>query len=81
MCDSCEVLTINGVYCHELGCPEAWKDEIIYQYVQNDFFILNQYEPKDISFHNRLIAIQELTDLGLVKKRNCDGIAWEKITI
>jgi hypothetical protein len=27
MCDSCEVLTINGVYCHELGCPEAWKDE------------------------------------------------------
>lgn len=55
--------------------------EIIYQYVQNDFFILNQYEPKDISFHNRLIAIQELTDLGLIKKRNCDGIAWEKITL
>ena len=27
MCNSCEALTINGVYCHEHGCPDAWKDE------------------------------------------------------
>lgn len=27
-CDACEVLTINGVRCHEHGCPDAWKDEI-----------------------------------------------------
>lgn len=27
-CDSCEVLYINGVKCHETGCPEAWKDEV-----------------------------------------------------
>jgi len=26
MCNSCEVLAINGVRCHETGCPEAWKD-------------------------------------------------------
>ena len=26
MCTSCDALTINGVYCHELGCPDAWKD-------------------------------------------------------
>jgi len=26
MCSSCEVLYINGVKCHETGCPEAWKD-------------------------------------------------------
>jgi len=26
-CNSCEALTINGVYCHETGCPEAWRDE------------------------------------------------------
>jgi len=26
MCDSCEVLYINGIKCHEQGCPEAWKD-------------------------------------------------------
>lgn len=25
-CDSCEVLVINGVICHECGCPDAWKD-------------------------------------------------------
>lgn len=27
MCSSCEVLNINGVACHETGCPEAFKDE------------------------------------------------------
>ena len=26
MCDSCEVLNINGVNCHEHGCPDAWKE-------------------------------------------------------
>lgn len=26
MCDQCEVLNINGVNCHEHGCPDAWKD-------------------------------------------------------
>lgn len=27
MCNQCEALTINGVYCHEIGCPVAWQDE------------------------------------------------------
>jgi len=26
MCNSCEVLFINGLKCHEYGCPESWKD-------------------------------------------------------
>ena len=26
MCDQCEALMINGVHCHETGCPDAWKD-------------------------------------------------------
>ena len=25
-CQSCEVLMINGVRCHEIGCPDSWKD-------------------------------------------------------
>jgi len=25
-CQGCEVLTINGVRCHESGCPDAWRD-------------------------------------------------------
>jgi len=28
MCDQCEALMINGLYCHEIGCPDAWKDQI-----------------------------------------------------
>lgn len=24
-CDSCEALTINGLYCHETGCPRAGR--------------------------------------------------------
>lgn len=27
MCDQCEVLMIQGVKCHETGCPDAWQDE------------------------------------------------------
>ncbi|KKN26572.1 hypothetical protein LCGC14_0873400 [marine sediment metagenome] len=26
MCDSCEVLNINGRNCHEIGCPDVWLD-------------------------------------------------------
>ncbi len=26
-CDQCQMLSINGVPCHELGCPSAWRDE------------------------------------------------------
>ncbi len=25
-CDGCEILSINGVLCHEHGCPHAWRD-------------------------------------------------------
>lgn len=28
MCDFCEALSINGVKCHETGCPDAWRDEV-----------------------------------------------------
>jgi hypothetical protein len=28
MCDSCEILYINGNKCHEAGCPEQFKDEV-----------------------------------------------------
>jgi hypothetical protein len=26
-CEQCEIMYINGVRCHETGCPDAWKDE------------------------------------------------------
>lgn len=25
VCDQCQVLVINGVVCHEIGCPDGWK--------------------------------------------------------
>jgi hypothetical protein len=25
-CNSCEIVYVNGVRCHEHGCPEAWRD-------------------------------------------------------
>ncbi len=25
-CPQCDSITINGLYCHEEGCPEAWRD-------------------------------------------------------
>jgi len=26
-CPSCAQVSINGVVCHEQGCPDAWRDE------------------------------------------------------
>ena len=26
-CNDCSPSCINGVLCHETGCPSAWKDE------------------------------------------------------
>ena len=26
VCHSCDLLRINGVICHEIGCPDAWRD-------------------------------------------------------
>jgi len=26
LCESCDCLFINGIKCHEIGCPDAWKD-------------------------------------------------------
>ena len=26
-CEQCEVMTINGIRCHETGCPIAYKDQ------------------------------------------------------
>ena len=26
VCHSCNLLRINGLVTHEIGCPEAWKD-------------------------------------------------------
>lgn len=29
MCKSCESVSINGVLCHELGCPDAYQGKEI----------------------------------------------------
>lgn len=26
-CDHCAAVMINGVFCHEHGCPVAWQDK------------------------------------------------------
>ena len=26
-CDGCSPVVIQGLFCHEIGCPEAWRDE------------------------------------------------------
>ena len=25
-CQSCDAAMINGLFCHEIGCPDAWRD-------------------------------------------------------
>ena len=26
-CRSCSAAVVNGVFCHEHGCPDAWRDK------------------------------------------------------
>lgn len=28
-CESCNVVVINGLYTHEFGCPDSWRDQIL----------------------------------------------------
>lgn len=28
-CNSCQSVCINGIPCHETGCPDAWRDKAI----------------------------------------------------
>lgn len=27
-CSQCELMMVNGIIVHEIGCPLAWRDEI-----------------------------------------------------
>jgi len=27
-CNGCSPTTVNGVLCHESGCPDAWRDDM-----------------------------------------------------
>ncbi len=40
-CNSCNVLYINSVKCHEADCPEQWKDEI-----RECLFCGNDFKPE-----------------------------------
>ena len=42
MCEQCETMTINGVLCHEHGCPDAWKD-----YARECIWCGQQFIPED----------------------------------
>lgn len=28
-CDGCSPCMINGIFCHEQGCPDAWRDQVV----------------------------------------------------
>ena len=37
-CDGCAPSRINGVLCHESGCPDAWRDYQVACYTCGDGF-------------------------------------------
>lgn len=47
-CTSCEVVSINGVACHETGCPDSWKDPVTGKgYKRECKWCGTQFEPED----------------------------------
>jgi len=48
MCDQCQAVTINGVGCHETGCPNSWKDPATDQpYLKECFVCGCDFSPED----------------------------------
>ena len=45
MCQQCETVHINGVKCHEQGCPDAWMDYIAVA-TSNQKISINQFATK-----------------------------------
>jgi len=46
-CNGCNPSMINGVLCHEQGCPYAWKDkQISCTECGADFYPKNRYDQK-----------------------------------
>ena len=41
-CESCDVLVINNVICHEIGCPDAWRDS-----TRNCKWCGSEFQPED----------------------------------
>jgi hypothetical protein len=45
MCESCQLVSINGIKCHEQGCPDAWMD-----YPRECLWCGAEFEPEDEGF-------------------------------
>lgn len=47
-CNSCCVVSINGVACHEIGCPDKWIDPSTGKgYVRECKWCGSGFEPED----------------------------------
>ena len=44
MCNQCEILNINGINCHETGCPESWREETLCKWCGSAFIPDNQWQ-------------------------------------
>lgn len=45
-CESCNSATINGVFCHERGCPDSWKYRVNDCFECGCFFVLEHKDQK-----------------------------------
>ena len=44
-CNDCEVVYINGVRCHEAGCPIAWVDHLrVCEWCGSEFMPEERYQ-------------------------------------
>lgn len=44
-CDGCSPSMINGIFCHEQGCPDEWRDrKIDCSECGCDFYPLTRYQ-------------------------------------
>lgn len=63
-CNSCQLVRINGVVCHETGCPESWRNPVTGRgYPVPCWQCGYDFEPEDkANRHSRCPDCQECED-------------------
>lgn len=69
-CNSCDSTTINGIFSHEIGCPDSWMQLTNCKNCNYEFMPEHKTEFCSQSCYNDYIGFPELDDFELLPDSN-----------
>lgn len=74
MCDSCQILRINGIITHETGCPNSFKDKKVICKECGQEFVPEEKYQKFCSEHCYAIYNGYFCDCGFCKEMEAENV-------